>query len=239
MATSTVLKLIQSFCREYAQPVPTAIQGTPDAGSMQMRELLQSVGEDVQSKSNWQQCSRLVTWNSVLGKDQGAIETICSENLDYVVSDTFWDLTTKQQFEGPMMDMHWQVLAANASTGPIYFFRIAGGRLQISTSMPAGRSLSLIYKTRNWLLTGGTVPGATITTDTDTSYFSDTLMKKGLRAFWLRMKQMPHKVEMETYENALAVEASQSTMKRTLHMDNPQGNSRPGIMVPSGNWTIP
>jgi hypothetical protein len=63
-------------------------------------------------------------------------------------------------------------------------------------------------------------------------------MKKGLRAYWLRIKQMPHKFEFEVYQDTLAAEASSNTVKPILTLDGGNLQGIPGIIIPTGNWTL-
>lgn len=239
MANSTVIELVQSFCREYGLPVPTGIAGTPDAGALQMRELLQNVGTHVWAFSPWQECLRYVTWTSITGQDQGAIKTLCSEDMANIMPGTFWDLTTTQEITGPVSDVTWMTLTARDVQGPMYNYRIANGRLEVLGPMVEGHSLALIYRSRRWVVPVTGAKKTTFTIDTDTCLFSDSLMKAGLRAFWLRIKQMPHKLEMEIFENMLAAEASSGTAKSVLQLDGTGGTPAAGIVIPLGNWTVP
>lgn len=237
-ANSTVLALVQSFCREYGLPVPTALQGSTDAGAVQMRELLQTVGEDIWAQTNWQQCSRTATFTSVAGSAQGSIYTICSEALASIIPRTFWDLTSRIPVFGPVSSPNRMTITAYGLTTPSYYFYIENDTLKMQSAMPASHSMSLVYKTRNWILDNASIPKSVFSTDGDVCVFSDRLMKAGLRAFWLRMKQMPHKFEMEKFEDMKMAEASINTVAPILKLDNAQSMPAAGIVIPLGNWTV-
>lgn len=238
MPNSTVLSLVQSYCREYNLPVPTALQGSSDAGALQLREILQRSGREAWKRANWQKCSRRISWASVAGADQGNLDTLFPENFANLIPNTLWNQTQRRRILGPVADGNWQIQQAVYPTGPLYHFRIAQNRLQISTAMPAGHTLSAIYKTQNWMTSGG-VDGARYLTDADLSYFSDDIMLAGLRAYWLRAKQMPHVLEMEEFDNVVRQEASKNTVAPVLYMDAPEPTSFPGIIIPTGNWINP
>lgn len=237
MANSTVLALTQSFCRTYALPVPTALQGSADGGAQQLRELLQQVGEELQGASDWQQLMRRVVWLSTNTISQGTLTARFPDNFDHIITETFWDNSARRKIAGPVGDVMWQAAQVLNPAGPMYAFRIAGDLIEILPKMPAGRSLSAIYKSKSWVLDSGGNPKLTYTLDTDTSCFSDKLMKAGLRAFWLRVKQMPHRLEMETFDTLKAAEASQGAAKPILSMDNEGASSFAGITIPIGSWT--
>lgn len=156
MANSTVLTLVQSFCREYALPVPTGLAGSSDGGALQMRELLQNVGETVWEATDWQECSRYFTWTSILGTDQGNVTTLFTESFSKIVPNTFWDMTQRLQFEGPITPGVWSSRLAMGGPNPRPAFRISNNRIELSASIAAGHTLSAQYISKNWVLnTGG------------------------------------------------------------------------------------
>jgi hypothetical protein len=238
MANSTILALVQSFCREYAQPVPTALQGVTDAGALQMRELVLTVGEDVWGATNWQQCSRTATWTSVAGASQGSILTLCPESMSHIIPQTFWDLTARLPVEGPVGNYKRMQTTAYGLATPLYYFYIENNLLKMQSSMPVNHSMSLIYKSYNWILPHGSGTATkTFANDDDVCVFSDIVMKAGLRAFWLRMKQMPHKFEMEHFEDLKLASAGANTVQPILSVDNEGTMPYAGIVIPLGNWT--
>jgi hypothetical protein len=234
MANSTVLQLVQSFAREYALPQPGSIQGSLDAGALQLRELLIAVGEHIWSVTNWQECSIRASWTSVAGELQGTLSTLFPLQFAHIVPQTFWDITARIPFKGPVNDALWQNQIAVLSATPFYRFKIYANQLHVTPTMPAGHTLSLFYKTRSWI-TDGTTSKTSFTTDADSSVFSDRLMKLGLKAFWLRAKQMPHRFEMEMFEDAVLQEGSINTVRPILHLDAPETPSF-GIAIPLGGW---
>ena len=237
MAFSSVLSIVQSYCREYAIPVPNVLTGSTDAGALQMRELCQTVGEYIWSATDWQQCSRRVVFAANGLANLGNIYTLCPENMASIVPRTFWNNSLRREMYGPVNDLNWQSQLSLAPPGPLYYFRISNNNLETSAVVPLNHSLSLIYKSFNWVL-AGTTPKQFYTLDTDTSVFSDQLVKAGLRAHWLRAKQMPHKYEFERFEMLVLQEASQNTVRPILSTDGESTTHRPGILVPIGNWTV-
>lgn len=237
MAFSSSLALVQSFCREYALPIPAGLKGTSDAGSLQLRELLQTTGEEIWDASNWEQCSQRVLFNGNGTVNLGDIYTLCPNNMASIVPDTFWNNTLRRKMIGPVSDQNWQQQLSLSPPGPLYYFRISGSILQTSTAVPATHAMTLIYKSKNWIKFNG-VGKQSYSEDNDVSVFSDKLMKKGLRAHWLRAKQMPHKYEFESFMDAVRQEAAQNSVRPVLSMDSSGYQTTPGILIPLGNWTV-
>lgn len=223
MANSTILALVQRFCREYGLPVVTGLQGSSDGGALQMRGLAQAVGDDIWEKTDWQQCSRRATWTSVSGTNQGLLDDLFTDNFAHIVPETFWNYTNRQPIIGPIVDQNWQSLLSVTGSGPLYSYRISENSLIVDPSMDASQSLTLIYKSRNWITTAASVLTNIFATDEDVPLFSDMLMMAGIRAFWLRRKQMPHTLEMAQYEILKANEASKNIVRPTLSMDGESG----------------
>lgn len=233
MANSTILQLVQAFCREYAQPTPASIQGSSDAGALQMRELVQTIGEFAWSKANWQQCVRYKSWLSAAGADQGDLNALFPLQFASLIQDTLWDNTAKQKFKGPISTAQWQAWNQMSGGFPPYAYSIVNNRLETSSALPAAHTMSAYYKSRNWIISGGS-EALIWATDSDTCVFADRLIKAGLKAFWLRIKQMPHRFEMEAFEDIVLQEATLNMFKAPLSIDGSDSNNF-GIVIPTWN----
>ena len=117
---SSLIKIIQSYCREYGLPVPVGIQGSTDAGSLQLRELLQTTGEYIWEHTTWEQCSRRVVFAAPGGIILGNIHALCPENMSHIVPQTFWNNTLRRPMYGPVADHNWQSQQALTPPGPLY-----------------------------------------------------------------------------------------------------------------------
>jgi hypothetical protein len=229
-AKQTVLQLVQSYCREYGLPVVGGLQGSSDAGALQLRELLLSVGENIWQHTNWQQCSRRAVWSSVGGTNLGTLDALFPDNFSHILPNSFWDYTKQTKFIGPLSDSEWQERLSFSGVSALPAFRASNNILQLDRPIGAGRNLSLIYQSASWI-TSASLPSAVFLSDADTCVFPDALMKAGLRAFWLRIKQMPHAAEFALFESMRAMEASRGTVRPILSMDG--GTSSPfGLSVP-------
>ncbi len=237
---ATVLEIAQEVSAEYNLRVPTSLVGSGNAGWLQMFQLINSVGNRIRESTNWQICCRRVEWVSIAGEDQGDIEALCPDALDYIIPESFWDMTERREVYGPISDVQYQQLKALVPSSPLYQYRIQNNRLLIMGPMVVGHDLSLIYKTKYWAR--ATALGAyktRITADLDVPFFDDRLMVLGLKAFWRKAKQMAWQEEMNQFEKALTDKGSVDIIKRVVRMDNSgERGIRPGIFVPYGNWDL-
>jgi hypothetical protein len=236
-SSATLLALVQSFARLKGLPSVGGVQGTADAGVAQIKELLQSVGEDLMDRTDWQFLIRTASWTAVASDDQGALVTLASENFQRALPDTFWNLTEKLPFQGPLAQQDWQQLTSLGTT-PHRFFRIAEGRLWTSGGVSVGDSLSFLYHSGDWVLDSSGSPKAYLSADSDVPQFPRRLMLLGLDFFWKRLKELPYKVEQDRYEQTVEDLAGRSVARPVLNMGEGLQPPLPGIVVPRQSWSL-
>lgn len=239
---STLLQIVTRFCEETGQTVPSSVVGNTDLGVLQLKRLLEVVGEHIVQKGDWQRLRRRITWTSVAGEDQGLITSITGiSSPGVIIPNTFWDNTLRRPIFGPVSDQNWQALKAFVPSNPLYQFRIENGKILINGDMPVGHTLTFIYQTKAWIETAAS-SGLYIeafANDSNVPVFSDQLMTLGLRAFWLRAKQLPFDAEMQMFSSALMDEGTRDKVKPVIDMsDGNRQMIRPGVFVPAGNWNV-
>lgn len=238
---ASFLEIAQGFCAEYNLHIPDYLKGSDDAGVKQIRQLMNSVGEEIWAKTNWRDCVIRVEWTSVAGDDQGSLAELCPTNLDHVIPRTFWDNTLRRPIYGPVSDMGWQQLKAYVPGSPLYQYTIREGRILFNPSMVEGHTLTLMYKTKNWFAIAGTDPvqgGFVIDEDDDVPYFTKQTMTLGLKAKWREVKGMDFRQARTDFLDSMEAEASRMSVQPIIHMDDPEQTIRPGIWVPYGNWNV-
>lgn len=237
----TVLALIQSFCRLRALEVPSLLVGATNAAELQYLEIYNRVGRNVAAYKTWEKMTRRATHVQLAAEDQGLLSTICGENIDHVVVETLWNDTLQLPISGPLSDQAYQQRKAQLPSGPMQEYRIQGGKLLIIGDTTAGHSLTLIYKSKNWLQTGAAtgVYIDAVAADTNVSIFSDHVMSLGFEAFWRKEKELPFQTQLAEFTSALLTEAGNDNVPQVIHMHR-SGSPiiRPGIIIPSGNWTV-
>jgi len=239
---STLLQIISRFCEENAQVIPASVIGNTDPAVIQYKRLLELVGEHIVQKGDWQRLRRRITWTSVAGEDQGLITAITGiSSPGVIIPNTFWDNTLRRPIFGPVSDQNWQALKAFVPSNPLYQFRIENGKILVNGDLPAGHTLTFIYQTTAWIETaaGGGSYITNFANDANVPVFPDQLMTLGLRAFWLRAKQLPFDAEMQMFSSALMDAGTRDQVKPVIDMsDGNRQMIRPGIFVPAGNWNV-
>lgn len=232
---SNVLGIVQSFCREAAQPVPAGLQGVTDAGTLQMREMLQSVGEFCLEYTDWEFSQRDATWTSVAAEEQGNLQTLFPDGCVSLVRNTMWDRTEREQIPGPVSAAEWASFRSDF-VSPYSHCYIARRKLYIWPVPPAGHEMVTVYKSDHWLVGADGGSKSVITADADVPLFETSLMKAGLFFYWKRAKELPYAVEEKRFLDMLMDYGSRNVGRATLHMDNESSGPRPGVIVPITGW---
>jgi hypothetical protein len=232
---STVLQIAQAFAREYSQPIPPSLSGSSDAGYLQLLEMIQSVGEFCLEETNWDFSKRDAVWSSVVGQDQGALDTLFPDGFTALVRDTLWDRTEMECIPGPIEDAERASYQAGF-VSPHKRCWVKERRLYVWPSMEAGHTLAASYKSSHWLVSSAGVSKDQITEDADKPLFPRTVMKLGLAFYWKRAKELPYTLEEDRFLEALAAAGSRNVLRPVVHMDNEAPHPRPGIVVPLTNW---
>jgi hypothetical protein len=77
----------------------------------------------------------------------------------------------------------------------------------------------------------------TLTADTDTTIFDDSLMVVGLKMRWLRAKGLDFSVEMQEFNGLLATIKAQDKSAAKLSLSPVNGSIYLGTSnIPDGNW---
>ena len=136
----SMLTVIQEFCRRTNITVPAAGMGSTDSQVLQLIALLNEIGNDMALRGSWQALTFEANHTTVATEDQGAIATIASNGFRNLKNGTIWDRTTVLPVCGPRDAADWQAMKANLVQGPLYTYRIRGGRFLVNPIPPAGES---------------------------------------------------------------------------------------------------
>jgi hypothetical protein len=125
-------------------------------------------------------------------------------------------------------------------SGPYSEYRIRGNALLFDPAPAAGHSCYFEYISACWCTdsTGGTYR-RNVSSDTDELLLDDEAMLAGLEWRWLRKKGLSYAEEFSSYELIVSNLITADGTKARLQMDGETGGPRPGIVVPSGNWSLP
>ena len=237
--TFTVKSLVQEFCQLRGLPVPSAVVGTLDKSTVQHLAVLKSVLREL-LQYNWNQNKAQITFTSNAISYQGQIDALAggADGFSSLLPDTVWNTTQRIRYDGPVTDETWAAISALQIAGPPYIYYVGGGGLSLSPAPAAGDTIVMYFNTNYSIMSGGTTPSTTITSDDDTILFPDDVLLKGFEAIWKKQKGEPYTDDWNDFQGLIAKGKVAFGMP-TLQMDQPlPRGAQPQIFVPPGNWPL-
>ena len=237
----SMLSLVQEFCARTNITVPVAVMGNTDTQVMQIKSLLNEVGNDMAVRGSWEGLTFEADFSTVALEDQGPMTTLAPNNFRNLKNKTIWDRTSVLPVCGPRDAADWQAMKANLVQGPLYTYRIRGGHMLVNPAPPAGNEWFFEYVSYNWILgADGTSYRQYFLLDTDTVLVPESVLLMGLRWTWKKEKGLEYAEDMRTYESQLKDSFGRDGSKSNLHMDNrPTRAPTPGIFVTPMSWPLP
>jgi len=237
----SLLTVVQSFCQRTKLPVPVSVMGSADPQIIQIRALLEEVGNDLASRGSWQELTYETSLTTTATESQGAMATLCPNGFRYIKNQTIWSRTRRLPVCGPLDAREWQMLKALFVNGPYYRFRIRGNLLLVNPVPPANESWYWEYVSSNWILgADGTTYSSAFNLDTDTFILPESLMVMGLRWNWKKEKGLDYAEDFRTYEMQIKDAMGRDGGKTVLRADGGAFRGpQPGIFVPTGSWNLP
>lgn len=218
-------------------PVPTALVGVTEFSVAQLRALLAEVIRDL-CEYSWEEQKIRKTFPSVVGEDQGTLQSRFGNDYKGLVQSTFWNITSNRPVPGPATDQEWQLLKAANSVGPVEIYRIDGGHLRLLPAPTATTTTySAIYVTGYGVVSIGGTAKASITSDDDSLLFPDNVVLRSFEYKWRRQKGEPWVEDFNDYMALLAKNRAKDTAP-ILWLSSSPMNLRPGIVVPAGSWNV-
>ncbi len=234
----SLLTIVQRFCERTGLPSPNAVLGSGDSQVLQIKGLLEEVGNDLNRRYSWQATTFEETFTTTATESQGAMTTLAQNGFNYVKNLTLWDRSTILPILGPVDGPRWQQLKAVFVTGPRYVFRILNNQFLVNPIPAAGETWAFEYSSVCWITdsTGATFKEY-FTQDTDVCLLDESLLLMGLRAWWKKEKGLEYAEDMRMYEAQAKDAMARDGGKPMLRLDNRGDDpARPGIFVPQGNW---
>ena len=239
--TMTLLATVQEFCDRTGVDSPSIVIGSTDDQVRQIKALANEVLTDITGRGNsWPRLQKQATFVSVAAEQQGLITTIAPYGFQYAIEDSLYDRTERRPLFGPRNAPRWQESEALPQTGPFYSYRIWQGYFYLQPAPPAGHTIAFEYASDFAILAAdGTSWKKRFTVDTDTFALDEDLLLLGLRWKWKKEKGLAFATEKLDYESLLAQAMGNDGAKAELHLDGRgDGDIRPGIFVPAGNWNL-
>lgn len=235
---ATLLSLTQDFCRRSGIPVPSSVIGSQDNQVQQIQAIGQKALEDMVKRYDWEQLTREALFTTVATESQGAITTLAPEGFDRILNETIFDRSLRLPIYGPLNASQWQALKALPTTGPLYQYRLRGGKLLFQPSPVETGHICAFEYISNWIVydPGLDVYKSQWTLDTDEIVLDDTIYTAGLTWNWKEEKGIDYAEDFRRYEELCQISKSGDGTKPRVNLANPSQTIYPGIWVPAGSW---
>lgn len=244
--TMSILAVIQEFCDRTGLARPTIAMASTDDGIRQLRTLANEVLTDITSRGNsWPDLQKEGTFVTLAAELQCTIASAAPYGYKSLIDDTMFNRTQRRPIFGPRNAPRWQEAEALPTTGPLYSYRLWKGNIYMQPAPPAGQSIYFEYES-DFAIQGATSP--TVATlvyrkrflyDADVFLLDENLLLAGLRWKWKAEKGLPFGTEKLDYESQLAQAMGSDGTKGEINMgDGSNGDLKPGIFVPLGNWPL-
>jgi hypothetical protein len=236
-----ILQICQVVCYECNIPAPSAIVASTDPSVLQLRYLYLAVGEELVSRRCWSFLKKTHSFTTSSGDGAYALPS----DFYSSILDTQWDRTDRWRMRGEFSDSAWnERLYGYAYVNNITAFRIFGlpssDQFQVNpTPGTTTLTLSFDYISNAWVRSNSDTYSNAVAADTDSSVFSDRLMKLGLKMKFFESKGWEYSKILNDYEAQINVEAGRFFKSNRISSEGrllAYSGLNPNI--PDGSWSI-
>jgi hypothetical protein len=193
----TLLTIIQRTCDLIGVARPAAVVTSTDQTVRQLYALANEEGDSLASSFNWQALRSQYTFTTQASAVQASA---LPADLDRLISNSFFNRTTRRTVIGPITPQQWQAIQAQPQLNRVFLaFVQRDGQFLVTPTPAAGQTIAYEYISTNWAISPAGVPQDSFTADADTTYLSERLMILGLRWRYLSSRGLPYAEEMRTY----------------------------------------
>lgn len=233
----TMLSIVQDFCGRSKLPVPASAQSSSDPQVIQIVGLLREHFDDLTTRKAWSMVTLETTFVSTATEDQGAIDTIAPYGFQEIILQSIFDRTQRLPLLGGLGSAEWQARKAFNFTGPLYDFRLRGGRLLFNPALPAGHTIAFEYFS-SYFCTSGGVPAEYMTLDADIPLLGNRIATAYLRWAWKKDKGFDYAEEFAQYERLVTTKSARDARPQQVNIGDRDCDLQPGIFVPYGTWNV-
>lgn len=213
----TLLSIVTDTCGRLGLTQPSMVVGSTDLQVRQLLALANEEGASLAKRNDWQALTTEATFITTATEVQG--NTPIPTDLDRFCPDTFFNRTQQRPLIGPVTPQEWQAIQAQPVLGFVYLtFRERQGEFIMTPVPTAGDTVAYEYVSKNWAKSSGNQPKASFTSDDDTTYLDEELIKLGLRWRFLKAKGLSYAQDFDTYERAVEAKSGTDGGTRALDM---------------------
>lgn len=249
MAHQNIVSMVRTIARRInINSNFDSVVGSTDPQVTNMLYLAEQTGQELAARYPWQVLHKIKEFTSTGVELQGYVGGPSadilteSDNWNYIVNDTMWNVDDRIPVLGPNTPETWQARSVMGVTGPYPRYRIYGNELRFLPQAPvdAGKTIRFEFITNNWLYnpTGDTYSDIFDSDDQET-ILDPRLIILGTVWRWKHARGLEYGQDFDNYERAVADSTSRDGPKPILTMDGePQDTIAPVAVVPTGNWTL-
>ena len=217
---------------------PNMVVGSSDQQVIQMFELLKEEAINLSGRTNWEAMTAQATFITVAAEIQ--TNTPIPVDLDRFIPDTFFNRTQQRNMIGPITPQEWQAIKSMPTLGFVYLsFRQRQGQFIITPVPPAGDEIDYEYVSSYYAQSSAAVAKAEFTSDDDTSFLDEEMLKLGLRWRWKQAKGLEYGQDFDTYERELEAKAGNDGGARALSISGYSEQYFPGRPnLPQGSFGL-
>lgn len=186
-AAITVNQILNRVAVEVGLASETDPYGSTSQHFVQMKQLLQSAGEELCLAHPWEFLN--TDWDFTVDSTTQT-EIDLPADFQSLVNGTGWNVTEESRLIGPVSPQQWDsVTNANSDNMIRDVFRIKGGKMNFYPELPLSTEISFEYQSRYFVqdATSGEAK-ANFTTGADIILFDRSLMIKYLKLMWFEAK---------------------------------------------------
>lgn len=233
----TLLQIVTSFCERRAINTPATVVGSLDAQIRQIRSLLEDGCRELVMRGPWEALTKQCLITTINNEDQGAMTTLAA-GYKWMLPETLWDRTNKRSLIGRLTPREWQYIKAIVVQGPLYTFRVRGGRFLVNPAPPAGETWAFEYIMETFAETtaGSDVFVGYFTSDDNIILLPDDVVLSDLTWRWKKEKGLTYAQDFEDFERLVATTLGlDGGSKPPIDASCDEGTVRPGVFVPQYN----
>jgi hypothetical protein len=204
----TVLSICQDVSDALSLTRPSAVVTSTDQLTRQLFSLLKEGAEELSKyggqdgDTGWQALTAEWTFVTVAQVEQ--TNTPIPEDFRRFIPDSAFNRTTNRQVTGPLTPQQWQrAQVLPYIVAPYLVFRERQSDFLILPDPPtAGETIAYEYISSYWAKSSANVAKATFTSDDDSTYLDEALLKLDLKWRFKQAKGLDYAEDMATFERA-------------------------------------
>lgn len=237
----SVLGIIRSTMGRMSLTQPTVAFTSTDLQVLQLLELLKEAAEDLFNYGDdggWQALQREHTFITVAQEEQ--TNTPIPADFGRFINGSFYDRTSQRQLFGPLTPAQYQAQKARpVLVQPLLAFRERNNSFLITPAPAAGDTIAYAFLSNYYAISSAGQPKREFTSDDDTTFLDEELLKKSLRWRWKQAKGLDYGEDMVSFERDVAKKFGQDAAAAALTIG--EGDTVPfpeRFNLPEGSWGV-